>query len=475
MIPEKTDFLHFVGIGGIGMSGIALMLRALGWRVQGSDLAPAPHLLAEAGIRTFVGHAAEQIRDSAHAPPAAVVVSSAIKPNNPELRAARAARVPVVRRADMLAELMRHKKTVVVGGTHGKTTTTALTAHLLAAGGLDPTVVNGGIVNAYGTNARLGAGEWMVVESDESDGSFTRLPARVAVVTNMDPEHLEYYGGDFARLRAAFRAFVEAVPFYGYAVLCADHPQVRALAAEVTDRRVFTYALDSRAETVGQNVRLGADASVFDVQFQNGTVWRDMRLSMPGRHNVQNALAAVVVAHQEGVSEKAIRDGLFSFSGVKRRFTITGEHRGVRVVDDYAHHPVEIAATLATARMAVGQSGPGAQRGRVVAVVQPHRYTRLRDNFPAFCACFGQADAVLVAPVYAASEAPIDGMDREALVAGIKATGHPNVRAVEGGARALAPVIAEAADPGDMVVVMGAGDCTAWAAALPEALARVAH
>ena len=461
-LPLHIGTLHFVGIGGIGMSGIAEILHSLGYAVQGSDAAENANVqrLRAMGIPVAIGHRGENVENAQ-----AVVVSSAIKPDNPEVVAARARPVPVVRRAEMLGELMRLKWSVAVGGTHGKTTTTSLIAALLDGAGLDPTVIIGGIVNAYGTNARLGKGEWMVVEADESDGSFVKLPATIAVVTNIDPEHMEFYGSIEA-LHDAFEAFVENIPFYGVAVLCIDHPAVQSLIGRIDNRRIVTYGLSPQADVRAVDLAAGGGAVRFDIELnprepEGAGRIRDVTLPMAGQHNVLNALAAIAVAREMGVADQRIRAGLAGFAGVKRRFTKAGEARGIAVIDDYGHHPVEIAAVLLAAREAC--------EGKVIAVVQPHRYTRLANLFEEFCTCFNDADHVIVTDVYPAGETPIEGADRDALVAGLRARGHRNVTALTDRAL-LAPLISELAAPGDMVVCLGAGDITAWAAALPSEL-----
>jgi UDP-N-acetylmuramate--alanine ligase len=465
-LPRTIGPLHFVGIGGIGMSGIAEVLRNLGYAVQGSDLADGANVrrLIDLGVPVAIGHAAENL-----GPAEVVVVSSAVKPDNPEVVAARARRLPVVRRAEMLAELMRLKWSLAVAGTHGKTTTTSLIGTLLETAQLDPTVINGGIINAYGTNTRLGDGDWMVVEADESDGTFTRLPATIAVVTNIDPEHLDFYG-DFDALRQAFETFVGNIPFYGFAVLCIDHPVVQGMIPKLSDRRVLTYGLSPQADIRAVEIRLGRDGARYDIVVADGPGDRgrtigDLFLPMFGRHNVQNSLAAAAVAEGLGLGDEALRAALRGFAGVKRRFTKTGEWNGITVIDDYGHHPVEIAAVLKAAR-AIAE-------GKLIAVVQPHRYTRVKDLFDGFCTCFNDADIVLVADIYAAGEQPIDGVHRDALVAGLVDHGHRNVRALEAEAD-LAPFVADLAEPGDMVVCLGAGSITGWANALPGELARLA-
>jgi len=455
--------VHFIGIGGIGMSGIAEVLHSLGYAVQGSDQADSANVqrLSAKGIKCFVGHKAENIGDAE-----VVVVSTAIKKSNPELIAARERLLPVVRRAEMLAELMRFKQAIAIGGTHGKTTTTSLVATLLEAGQLDPTVINGGIINAYGTNARIGRGDWMVVEADESDGTFLKLPADIAVVTNIDPEHLDHYGS-FDKVRDAFRQFVENVPFYGFGVMCTDHPEVQALVSRIEDRRVITYGENAQADVRFENHRMDGAVSVFDVVIRNRKsggheAIRDLRMPMAGRHNVSNATAAIAVARELEISAEDIRKGLAAFGGVKRRFTPTGSWNGVQVFDDYGHHPVEIKAVLRAAR--------DSTKGRVIAIAQPHRFTRLHDLFDEFSACFNDADTVMVAPVYPAGEDPIEGVTSDALVSRIRAGGHRDARFVEN-AQAIAPTVRALAQPGDFVVFLGAGNITQWAYALPKELA----
>jgi UDP-N-acetylmuramate--alanine ligase len=464
-LPRDIGPIHFVGIGGIGMSGIAEVLANLGYRVTGSDVAENPNVkrLRDQGILVAIGHAADNI-DGADV----LVVSSAIKRDNPELLAARAKRLPVVRRAEMLAELMRLKSAIAIAGTHGKTTTTSLVAALLDAGRLDPTVINGGIINAYGTNARLGAGDWMVVEADESDGTFLKLPADIAIVTNVDPEHLDHFG-TFAAVQAAFQSFVENVPFYGFAVMCIDHPVVQTLVGRIEDRRVVTYGENPQADVRLVGLDHADGASRFTVMFRDRAgddahVLEELVLPMPGRHNALNATAAIAVAHDLGISDEAIRQALAGFGGVRRRFTRTGTWNGVVIIDDYGHHPVEIAAVLRAAR----ESTPG----QVIAVVQPHRYSRLCTLFEPFCTCFNDANCVIVAPVYPAGEAPIPGADRDSLVAGIRATGHRHVLGLDGPAQ-LAGIVRNIAQPGDYVVCLGAGSITQWAYALPGELATL--
>ena len=464
-LPLSIGTIHFVGIGGIGMSGIAEVLHNLGYSVQGSDVADNPNVrrLRALGIQIAIGHAAQNIGDAA-----VVVVSSAIKADNPELAAARASLLPVVRRAEMLGELMRLKWSIAVAGTHGKTTTTSLVAAVLEGAGYDPTVINGGIINAYGTNTRLGAGDWMVVEADESDGTFVKLPATIGIVTNIDPEHLDHFG-TFDGVKAAFDSFVQNIPFYGFAALCIDHPEVQAMIPRVADRRIVTYGFSPQADIRALNVETSPDGSIFDIEINGrggeSRVIRGIHLSMIGRHNVQNACAAIAVANEMQIDDEAIRGALARFQGVKRRFTKTGMAGGVTVIDDYGHHPVEISAVLKAARLAVA-SRPGA---KVIAVVQPHRFSRLASLFEDFCTCFNDADMVIVADVYAAGEVPLPGIDRDALVAGLQGHGHRHVAALPEPS-ALAGMVGAATSSGDFVVCLGAGNITNWAATLPGEL-----
>jgi len=462
-LPRDIGPLHFVGIGGIGMSGIAEVTVNLGYTVQGSDQSANANVkrLRDKGVKISIGHSAENLTGVR-----VLVVSSAIKPDNPELIGARAQRLPVVRRAEMLAELMRLKSCVAIAGTHGKTTTTSMVAALLDADGFDPTVINGGIINAYGTNARLGAGDWMVVEADESDGTFLKLPADIAIVTNIDPEHLDHFK-TFEAVQDAFRAFVENVPFYGFSVMCTDHPVVQALVGRIEDHRLVTYGENPQADVRMTDVSHAGGTSLFTVVFRDRTgnflhEIKNVALPMPGRHNALNATAAIAVAHELGIGDDVIRNALASFGGVRRRFTRTGTWNGVAIIDDYGHHPVEIAAVLRAAREST--------KGHVIAVMQPHRYTRLAVLFEQFCACFNDADAVIIAPVYSAGEAPIPGVDRDALVQAIRNHGHRQVVALDGPDK-LAGLVAAMAKPGDYVVCLGAGSITQWAYALPGELA----
>tara|TARA_R110002074_G_C12504158_1_gene662856 strand:- start:293 stop:1768 length:1476 start_codon:yes stop_codon:yes gene_type:complete len=463
--PLDIGVIHFVGIGGIGMSGIAEVMKNLGYKVQGSDVAESANVkrLRDLKIPVSVGHAAANLGTAQ-----VIVVSTAIKADNPELIEARARFLPVVRRAEMLAELMRLKSCVAIGGTHGKTTTTSLVATILEAAVFDPTVINGGIINAYGTNARLGGGEWMVVEADESDGTFVKLPSTIAIVTNIDPEHLDYYG-TFDAARDAFLAFVENVPFYGCAIMCIDHPEVQSLIGRVRDRRIITYGTSPQADIRATNPRMEKGQNTFDVTLTDRKTGKvhdmpGLSLPMPGRHNMLNSLAAIGAAWQMGIREAVIRKALKGFGGVKRRFTHVGTWNGVDIYDDYGHHPVEIAAVLQAARSACD--------GRIIAVMQPHRYTRLHNLFDEFSSCFNDADTVVISDVYTAGEQPIEGADRDALVAGLRDRGHRNAMPLEN-PESLPALIASLAKPGDFVVCLGAGSITNWANTLPADLAKL--
>jgi UDP-N-acetylmuramate--alanine ligase len=454
--------IHFVGIGGIGMSGIAEVMHQLGYKVQGSDVADSyvVEKLRKEGIPVTIGHSADNLGDAA-----VVVCSTAIKESNPEIQAAAERRLPRVRRAEMLAELMRMQKTVAVAGTHGKTTTTSMVAALLDSGGVDPTVINGGIINRYGSNARLGKSDWWVIEADESDGSFLRLDGTIAVVTNIDPEHLEHYGS-FDRVKDAFVEFVENVPFYGLAVLCVDHPEVQSIIGRVRDRRIVTYGFSALADVRADNVTPVPGGTRFDAVILGRDGERrslEVMVPIPGRHNVQNALAAIAVALELGISDEAIVAGFERFEGVKRRFTKVGEADGAVVIDDYAHHPTEIRAVLSAAR-------EGAEQ-RVIAVMQPHRFTRLQSLMDEFQNAFNDADVVFVTPVYPAGEEPIDGVDSAALVDGLRAHGHRMVRTVDN-LDELCGELRDLAADGDMIICMGAGDITKWAGALADGIGK---
>jgi UDP-N-acetylmuramate--alanine ligase len=463
-VATDIGTVHFIGIGGIGMSGIAEVMHNLGYTVQGSDIADSYVVegLRKRGIKVMIGHVAENLGDAV-----VVVTSTAVKRGNPEVERALETRVPIVRRAEMLAELMRLKSTVAVAGTHGKTTTTSMIAAMLDAGGIDPTVINGGIINSYGSNARLGDGEWMVVEADESDGSFLRLDGTIAVVTNIDPEHLDHYGS-FDAAKDAYVEFIENVPFYGVAILCLDHPEVQAILPRIRDRRIMTYGFSAQADVRGDNVTPFAGGNRFDVvvRARDGStrLIAGVELPMAGRHNVQNALAAVAVGLEMGMDDAVIQHGFAKFGGVKRRFTKVGEVDGAVIIDDYGHHPVEIRAVLSAAREGV--------KGRVIAVVQPHRYSRLGGLMDDFAQAFNDADIVYVAPVYAAGEAPVEGVDSSALVANMKRRGHHSVAEIAS-ADALATELARVAKANDLIVCLGAGDITKWAAGLADAIKAV--
>ncbi len=463
-LPFGVGVVHFVGIGGIGMSGIAEVMHNLGYEVRGSDVADSANVqrLRDKGIKIEIGHSPDHVKGAE-----AVVISTAIRRDNPEAAAARARHIPVVRRADMLAELMRLKWTISVAGTHGKTTTTTMVAALLDEAKLDPTVINGGVINAYGTNARLGEGDWMVVEADESDGTFIRLPTTIAVVTNIDPEHLDHWGG-FENLRDAFDTFIENTPFYGFGVVCLDHPEVQALVGRVTDRRLITYGANPQADVRAEKISYQEDASIYDIVFRErgkevGRI-EQVVLPMLGVHNVLNSLPAAIIAKRLGASDAIIKSGFAGFAGVKRRFTHAGEWNGVKIIDDYGHHPVEIAAVLRAAREVAS--------GKVIAVVQPHRYSRLHDLFDDFCGCMNEADIALITDVYAAGEAPIKGVNRDALVSGLKSHGHRDARALAS-FKDLPKLVADIAEPGDYVICLGAGDITKHANALAGELAKL--
>ena len=461
-LPLSIGTIHFVGIGGIGMSGIAEILHNLGYAVQGSDIAESANVLRlrGLGIDISIGHYGANLKEAE-----VIVISSAVKSDNPEVIEARARLIPVVPRAEMLAEIMRLKWGIAVAGTHGKTTTTSIVAAVMDAGQFDPTVINGGIINAYGTNARLGDGDWIVVEADESDGTFMKLPATIAVVTNIDPEHLDHYG-DFDTLKAAFVTFVQNIPFYGFATMCIDDPEVQALISAVSDRRIVTYGLSPQADIRATDISSDPTGSHFNVIVSNRITATSVDLGtftmpMVGDHNIRNALAAIAIAQEMGVEPDVLKRALMNFSGVKRRFTRTGVVNDVTIVDDYGHHPVEIAAVLTAARTST--------RRNVIAVVQPHRYSRVSDLFDEFCTCFNDADTVIVADIYAAGEAPMPGIDRDALVDGIRARGHRHVVPLED-ADSLASLVADLAKPDDFVICLGAGNITAWANDLPAAL-----
>jgi len=461
-MPLDIGLIHFIGIGGIGMSGIAEMLHNLGYKVQGSDRQDNANVtrLRGRGIDVMIGHDSNNIVGAD-----VVVISTAIPKDNPEYKAAREQLLPIVRRAEMLAELMRFRHTIAIGGTHGKTTTTSLVAALLDSGGLDPTVINGGIINAYGTNARMGAGDWMVVEADESDGTFLKLPADIALITNIDPEHLDHYGS-FEAVRGAFRQFVENVPFYGFGVMCLDHEEVQALVGHIEDRRLVTYGANPQADVRFFNLRTKGRHTYFDVLIRDRKTDEvieiaDLSLPMPGQHNVSNATAAIAVAHELGLNVDAIRSGLAAFGGVKRRFTHSGHWRGVDFFDDYAHHPVEIRAALTAAREAT--------TGKVIAIMQPHRYSRLHDLYDEFATCFNEADKVIIMPVYAAGEQPIDGVDGQHLVEKIKISGHRDARFIAY-EQELVPLLPQITQSGDYVVFLGAGNISNWAYEIPAQL-----
>jgi len=467
-MPRDIGPFHIIGIGGIGMSAIAEILVAKGYTVQGSDQKESANVkrLRAKGIRVFVGHGAENLIGARY-----VVISTAVKATNPELAAARQKNLPIIRRAEMLAELMRLYSTVSVTGTHGKTTTTSLLSHIFAEAGLEPTVITGGIINSWGSNARLGQGKWMIVEADESDGTFTRLPTEIGIVTNIDPEHLDYFGSVEAMHRE-YEAFLKNIPFFGLAVVCIDHPVVRDMIGRLglrnDGRRLLTYGTSRDADFVLENVRVDGAMTRFDATLSASVKGGSRQLEnwsvpIPGHHNALNALAAIAVSTEAGIDDARIRAAMAQFSGVKRRFQLTGEWNGISIYDDYGHHPAEISAVLSAARKGA--------RGRVLAIVEPHRYTRVRDLFQDFSRCFSDADSVIVAPLYTAGEPPIDGIDSHALARGIRDTGHRSVQSVAAPGD-LVPLVKSSCQPGDTVVFLGAGNSTEWAHALPDWLAN---
>tara|TARA_B110000495_G_scaffold201424_1_gene218833 strand:- start:437 stop:1876 length:1440 start_codon:yes stop_codon:yes gene_type:complete len=463
--PVNIGILHFVGIGGIGMSGIAEVMHNFGYKVQGSDISENANVerLRKLGIKVYLGQRNKNLEGAW-----GIVVSTAIKPDNPEVVAAKAMKMPLIKRSEMLAELMRLKWCVSVAGTHGKTTTTTMVSAVLDEANYDPTVINGGIINAYGTNARLGEGDWMVVEADESDGTFIKIPSTVAVVTNIDPEHLDFYG-DFENAKTAFEMFIKNVPFYGFSVMCIDHPEVQALIGKVIDRRIITYGFSVQAEVRGTNILFDEGSAHFDVEISNGndgdlSFIRNIVMPMPGRHNISNALAAIAVSYELGISADVIRRTFSKFSGVKRRFTIVDKVEDIIIIDDYAHHPVEITSVLSAAREAYS--------GRVIAVVQPHRYTRLESLFDEFCSCFNNADTVIVAPVFDAGEQPIKGANQDDLISGLQRSGHREVIKINE-PKELPKIISNIAVAGDLVIYLGAGSISSWAYLLPDALRRL--
>ncbi|MDX2011377.1 MAG: UDP-N-acetylmuramate--L-alanine ligase [Myxococcaceae bacterium] len=437
--------VHFVGIGGIGMSGIAEVLLNLGYQVSGSDLkeSDVTRRLVSLGARVGYGHREENLQTSD-----VVVISSAVKKDNPEVVAARRRKVPVIPRAEMLAELMRLKYSVALAGSHGKTTTTSMVATVLNAAGLDPTAVVGGKVNVLGSNAKLGKSELMVVEADESDGSFLKLHPSIAVVTNIDPEHMDHYRSLDA-LKAAFAEFCNRVPFYGLAVLCLDHPNVQALLPHL-DKRFVTYGSSHAADYRLEGITLDGFSTRFSAWRRDQSLG-EFSVRMVGAHNAMNALAVIAVAEELDIPLDVVRTALAEFGGVQRRFTVKGEAKGITVVDDYGHHPAEVKATLAGARRAFGR--------RTVVAFQPHRYTRTHDLFEDFCSAFNDADVVFLTSVYAAGEEPIPGATSERLVEAIRSFGHPDVTYVEKRSD-LVSALKPRLQPGDLVITLGAGDIT---------------
>ncbi len=455
-LPFDIGLIHFVGIGGIGMSGLAEILHNLGYKVQGSDLKSSSNTqrLNALGIKTFVGHHAENINDVS-----AVVVSSAIPKNNPEIHQAEANRLPILRRASMLAELMRMKWSIAIAGTHGKTTTTSLVGAMLEEANLDPTVINGGIINAYNSNTKLGQGDWLVAEADESDGTFTKLPSVIACVTNIDPEHMDHYAS-FEDTKLAYKKFLQNVPFYGMAIMCLDHPIVQSMIPDLPAKKVITYGFSPQSDYRATYLRYNDKGIYFDLKLKNGTLLHDVFLPMMGDHNVQNSLIACAIADQLEIAPEIMVKALEKFVGVKRRFTHVATVNGITIIDDYGHHPVEINAVLNAARRAKPNS-------KIVAVMQPHRYTRLRDLFDEFCTCFNDADSVIITDIYAAGETPINGLDQDHFVHSIQVAGHKDVQALSDWST-LPALLKDKVGEGDQVICFGAGDITKLAYDLPQ-------
>ncbi len=474
--PFDKGTIHFTGIGGIGMSGIAEVLSTIGYSVQGSDLKQSKNTerLEKLGIKVFIGQKAENLIDENGKAVELVVASAAVPQDNPEIVTAENKRIPVIDRAEMLGEIMRLKWSIGIAGTHGKTTTTTLVATMLDQADLEPTVINGGIVNAYGTNAHYGEGEWIVAEACEAYGSIQHFRPTIGVVTNIDPEHLDYYG-TFDNLKNAFKNYIQNLPFYGFGIVCVDDPEVQSLLKDVTDRSLFTYGTSPQADCRARNIRITPQGCYFDVRI-NGRLRaqqheiKNLFLPMPGEHNVLNALAAIAIAQKFRLDDMVIREALQNFQGVKRRFTKTGEVNGVTIIDDYGHHPSEIRAVLQAARNA----RPNATSGKVIAVFQPHRYSRLDDLFDDFCNCFNEADVVYITDIYAAGEEPIEGREKEDFVKGLVQAGHRSAHIFEGASgKDLAPVIADTMQKGDLVICLGAGSISLWANDLPAELEKL--
>ncbi len=468
--PLETGVLHFIGIGGIGVSGIAEIMHRFGYQVQGSDSKASANTkrLEEKNINIFIGHDADNLKNTKDNKPIEVVVySSAVKQDNPEIVAAKKNNIPVIRRAEMLAELMRFKNSIAIAGTHGKTTTTSLIGHVMEKTELDPTIINGGIANSYGSNVRIGESDWMVVEVDESDGSFTLLPSSIGVITNIDPEHMDFYDS-FDEVKDAYRKFIYNIPFYGFAVACTDDDNVKSLISDLP-RKIISYGFKEGSDVRATNLRNTAEGMRFDVSVnidKENQIINDVLLPMFGAHNVLNALSCIAICTKIGVSVESIKQAFVSFKGVRRRFTTTGVVNGIRIIDDYAHHPKEIKAVLGTAKDIVRRESNG---GRIIAVMQPHRYSRLSGLFDEFCESFSAADAVIIADVYTAGEEPIANINKTTLVQGIINTGHKLVHSLDN-VEQLPELIKNVATPHDMVLFLGAGDITSWAQALPNQL-----
>ena len=458
--PIKIGKIHFIGIGGIGMSGIAEVLIAHGYDIQGSDVSDTKitRRLQKIGAKIFLNQNAQNLINAN-----VVVVSSAIKPDNIELQTASKLNLPIVQRAEMLAELMRFKSNISVAGTHGKTTTTTLVAGLLDSGGLDPTVINGGIIHAYGSNARTGDGDWMVVEADESDGSFLKLPSTISIVTNIDCEHMEHYGS-FENLKNAFNQFISKIPFYGIAVLSVDDKNTKEISKKINNRKIVTFGKSADADVRAKNISFQNGKSRFDIGFSDGSKSiSGLEFPMTGEHNILNLLAAVCVARYFGMSEENIRSGVAEFSGVNRRFTFLGQFNGVIFVDDYAHHPTEIRAVLKAAKQTA--------MGKVVAIHQPHRFSRLANLFEEFIECFEDADVVGITPVFAAGEEAIAGVTSKNLIARISKRHNKVVRKIKN-EEVLEDFVIKNTEPNDLVIFMGAGSISTWANNMMERLIK---
>jgi UDP-N-acetylmuramate--alanine ligase len=470
---QEVGLIHFIGIGGIGMSGMAEILHNLGYRVQGSDLNESyiTERLQKNGIKVIFGHHPQNIEGVS-----LIVKSTDIQDSNVEIKAAFKESIPVIKRCDMLAEIMRCKPAISVSGTHGKTTTTSMIATVFDGAQMNPTVINGGVINQFNTNAYVGDGDYIIAEADESDGTFIKIPSYIAVVTNIDPEHLNYYG-TFANVKTAYKTFIENIPFYGFAVLCYDHPVVREIGAQIIDRRIIKYGVEADdLDIKAVNITQDQEGMAFDVIFSSNFMKRNrlnsqqiegMKLRAYGQHNVLNCLSAIAIGIEKGISIALLQKSLANFRGVKRRFTQTGEVRGIRIIDDYAHHPEEIKVTLNAARMVANMRG-----GKVIAVMQPHRYTRLQSLMEEFAQSFDDADEIIISEVYSAGEQSIANITSEKLIEKIKQYSSQSVYKLDDPLK-LAEKINKLAKSSDLVVLLGAGSITKWAYDLPQQLEKI--